>query len=88
MEDDIEKVDNFDSDEQSHNEENLENILEYNLNEYQFEIIYNKMVQMHILKKDFICEICGKTMFMETITQLWIKKYLDAEETVQNMIEK
>ena len=66
MEDDVEMrdeiVNNFSSDEEGNNEGNNENMLDYNTGEFEFENIYNKLLQMHILKKGFKCEKCGKEM--------------------------
>ena len=59
MEDDVEMrdeiVNNFSSDEEGNNEGNNENMLDYNTGEFEFENIYNKLLQMHILKKGFKC---------------------------------
>ena len=64
MESDSEIVNNFDSDQEEHHEENEENILEYNQNEFQFEKIYQKLTDIHLLQKEFKCDKCGKTMVM------------------------
>ena len=50
MESESEIVNNFDSDEEEHQEENEENILEYNQNEFQFEKIYKKLIDIHLLQ--------------------------------------
>ncbi len=64
MEDDVEMrdeiVNNFSSDEEGNNEGNNENMLDYNTGEFEFEKIYNKLLQMHILKEGFKCAKCGK----------------------------
>ena len=64
MERDGEIVNNFDSDEEELQEENEENMLEYNQNEFQFEKIYKKLIDIHLLQKEFKCDKCGKTMLM------------------------
>ena len=64
MESDSEIVNNFDSDQEEHHEENEENILEYNQNKFQFEKIYQKLTDIHLLQKEFKCDKCGKTMVM------------------------
>ena len=50
MESESEIVNNFDSDEKEHQEENEEKILEYNQNEFQFEKIYKKLIDIHLLQ--------------------------------------
>ena len=64
MERDSEIVNNFDSDEEELQEENEENMLEYNQNEFQFEKIYKKLIDIHLLQKEFQCAKCGKIMVM------------------------
>ena len=64
MESNSEIVNNFDSDQEEHHEENEENILEYNQNEFQFEKIYKKLIDIHLLQKEFQCAKCGKIMVM------------------------
>ena len=64
MERDSEIVNNFNSDEEQLQEENEENMLEYNENEFQFENIYKKLIDIHLLQKEFQCEKCGKIMVM------------------------
>ena len=88
MESDSEIVNNFDSDQEEHHEENEENILEYNQNEFQFEKIYQKLTDIHLLQKEFKCDKCGKTMVMVKDNSTIDKKIFDVGEIIQNMILK
>ena len=67
MEDDI--VDNFSSDNGIEEDEQISNnidenndIIQYNKNDYEFSIIYNKLVNMKISVNQYICPICFKKM--------------------------
>jgi len=71
MEDNIEMnneiVDNFDSEnsaiEENHNNPgNNNNNFQYNIHDYENEVIYNKLASMHLLIKVYICPKCGKNM--------------------------
>ena len=53
MERESEIVNTFDSDEEELQEENEENMLEYNQNEFQFDKIYKKLIDIHLLQKEF-----------------------------------